>query len=500
MWPTNKKTKGCSPTSSDCVIWQGPDIECLNLCKGDTVSDVVAKLATELCNVLEILNIESYELTCFNITDCPPETFQELLQFLIERICALEGIDSESGGSGSGCPDCLVNIATCFYYTDELGNTQTTMQLQDYVTAIGNRVCGLATSIDTLNTTVANHENRIQALENGELPVQKSRGAEDEVQVTPNCLLTPGTPVPVSTLLAELEKEFCELIGATGKSGDIYTSILTQCTGLATDTQLAGSGTMGSIPGWFDEPKNLAEAFSNVWNTMCDVRSAIKNIQANCCPSACDDVDVTLTAALNAPTDLRLFFTGTVPPNFTECNPTGTLVTIEDTTGGKHTIQVPVLSNINNATGYQVDLTTSPVNPADDLTITAALCFRDPETGTECQSVATYVYINTSTCPSMIISPDEEQIDYQFNWTGAAATITVELLDSSGTVLIQSNVHVLAGPATVLGSFTGLTPSTGYRIRAKVTIGTTTTTCPFVAVSTLDPVCLPPSGVSASIN
>ena len=53
MIPSNNgKVEPCSHISSNCVIWQGPDISCINLCNGDTVSDVVAKLATELCNLV----------------------------------------------------------------------------------------------------------------------------------------------------------------------------------------------------------------------------------------------------------------------------------------------------------------------------------------------------------------------------------------------------------------------------------------------------------------
>ena len=40
MKPLNLDNKPCSPISSNCVVWQGPDIPCIQLCTGDTVSDV----------------------------------------------------------------------------------------------------------------------------------------------------------------------------------------------------------------------------------------------------------------------------------------------------------------------------------------------------------------------------------------------------------------------------------------------------------------------------
>ena len=53
MIPTSSSSdsNGCNNISSNCVIWQGPDISCINLCNGDTVSDVVAALAEKLCEL-----------------------------------------------------------------------------------------------------------------------------------------------------------------------------------------------------------------------------------------------------------------------------------------------------------------------------------------------------------------------------------------------------------------------------------------------------------------
>jgi hypothetical protein len=92
MKPLNYDNSPCSPISSNCVIWQGPDLHCIKLCTGDTVSDVIANLATELCTVMDQLSITNYDLSCFDLVGCKPETFQELLQFLIEQICLAQGI------------------------------------------------------------------------------------------------------------------------------------------------------------------------------------------------------------------------------------------------------------------------------------------------------------------------------------------------------------------------------------------------------------------------
>tara|TARA_R110002020_G_scaffold29814_4_gene94177 strand:- start:4235 stop:4747 length:513 start_codon:yes stop_codon:yes gene_type:complete len=55
----NDKRKGCITTSSDCVIWQGPNIECIDLCTGDSISTVVATLANELCALINAVQINA---------------------------------------------------------------------------------------------------------------------------------------------------------------------------------------------------------------------------------------------------------------------------------------------------------------------------------------------------------------------------------------------------------------------------------------------------------
>jgi len=156
MKPLNYDNSPCSPTSSNCVIWQGPDLDCIKLCKGDTISDVVESLATELCNVMDQLNITNYELSCFNLVSCPPKTFQELIQFLINKICEIQNIDSNATeNAATSCPDCLVSIATCFI-NDDSGFVNQTMQLIDYVTLIGQTLCNLINETVAVNLEITN--------------------------------------------------------------------------------------------------------------------------------------------------------------------------------------------------------------------------------------------------------------------------------------------------------------------------------------------------------
>ena len=494
MKPINNDNASCNPISSNCVIWQGADIPCINLCKGDTVSDVVFKLATELCAVLDQIDVTTLDLSCFNLTGCEPKDLQAFLQLLIDKICALEECCNQTPSTArTGCPDCTVNIAPCFYYQDAFGNQITTMQLTDYVTAIGNRVCDILNQIDIINQTLVNYNIRITALENAPAPTFTIP------TVTPNCVL-PSVPTEVQIVVDELEKQYCELVGSTGQPTDIYSAILQECPGLATSPVLGpGGGTMGSIPGWASPVFNLADSINNMWLTICDMRAAIVNIQNNCCPSGCDGVALNLSAVFEAPNTLRIYITGSIATGFNNCNVLGTLFTISDTLGGSFTYYIDVPTNLNNPGGVVIDLSTTPVNTSSNLTIQGNVCLCNPTTNAECCNYLSYLLINEASCPVLTLSPSIGTIGYSFTVVSGTATYTVQLYDNAGTTLIAQNVTAATGPTIVSGSFTSLSSSTPYKVRVLVTVGSSTTTCPFTPATTLPGPCLPPTSVSAVI-
>lgn len=159
--PTNTKKEGCATTSSNCVIWQGPELCCINLCPGDTVSDVVDKMAKKLCQLIEIVNPDNYDLSCITDAACGPGNFIDVIQLLIEQICMLRDAQgSEGGNSSSGCPDCEIAVAQCFQ--EQYGEV---MQMTDYVAALGVKICDQAITIQTQNTAIQQMLTRITNLE-----------------------------------------------------------------------------------------------------------------------------------------------------------------------------------------------------------------------------------------------------------------------------------------------------------------------------------------------
>lgn len=494
MKPINDDNPGCTPISSDCVIWQGPDIACINLCKGDSVSGVVYKLAEKLCEVLETLNIETYDISCLEIGNCGPEDFQALIQLLITKICELEGVTPTPAPNGTvGCPDCTVNIASCFYYDNPQGDQETTMQLTDYVTAIGNYICSIAGQIGTINGTLNSQNQRITALENAPAPTLNLPN------MAPVCVLPPSPLVPIDQVLIALEQQFCALRTATGEPNDIYAALLFQCAGLNQSPSLQGSGNMSDIAGWNSTVTNLAQGVENMWLTLCDIRAAVKSIQDVCCTGTnCDDLDIEVQGVLTSPTTLQLYFTGTFPSGFGECNQQGALVTITDSSNNSMNVYVQIPPNLNDPGGFQVNLSGSPLNTAENLVISVPLCFTDGES--QCAKTITDFVLNTTVCPPLGLTPTETTIDYNATYAGGAASIAVKLFDATGTVEISSQVTVVTGPTGISGTFSGLSAGIQYKVRMEITPtgSAAATICPFASVTTVPPACLPPVNVVAA--
>jgi hypothetical protein len=158
--PTNLGKKGCSPVSSECVIWQGDDIDCLQICNGDTISDVMFRLACMVCTIKDQLDVDTYDLECLNIAACDtPHTFREFMQFVIGKLCEfdLNGTPQEQQAQAEQ----IMTVASCF---QSGGLTQT---ISDYVAMIGQLVCEQQITIQDQQVAIENLISRVEALEGG---------------------------------------------------------------------------------------------------------------------------------------------------------------------------------------------------------------------------------------------------------------------------------------------------------------------------------------------
>lgn len=303
MKPLNLDNSPCSPISSNCVIWQGPDIPCIKLCTGDTISDVIFKLATELCAVLDTLHVTNYDLSCFNLVGCDPNDFQALIQFLIDQICALQAevtILSDPATSpivnqtksASASSTTLVTIAPCFVI-----NGVTVMTVSEYAQAIGTRVCSLVTQIATINNDIVNLDLRVTAIESTPPPVFTLPN------ITVNCdlsgtIVAPGS-YPMDAVLSALINDntfgYCALKSRTGEPSEIYAAVLSQC---IADSDLSLSfGTAFSVAyagSWIlsTDLNTAADAINNLWIVICDIYNYVSTFTISATNTSSIDVTI----------------------------------------------------------------------------------------------------------------------------------------------------------------------------------------------------------------
>jgi hypothetical protein len=292
MKPLNFDNSPCSPTSSNCVIWSGPDLPCISLCQGDSITDVVEKLATELCTILDTLNINSYDLDCFNLVNCAPQTFTDLINFLIVKVCELENIPVTSCSTGSsGCPtDCIVSVAPCFVV-----NGQTTMNLTDYVVAIGEKICAIIDVNNLQDIAITNLDDRVTILENTPPPVYTTPTMVMGCTID---ILNSGTTQGIDTVIRTFINDiWCSYVTATGTAGDLVAAVASQCIENTDMSKTYPAQTMSAAypTTWQTTPTTVADTIENIWVAICDLRNALNGLNV----VDTNTIDLTFNTATN---------------------------------------------------------------------------------------------------------------------------------------------------------------------------------------------------------
>lgn len=398
MLPTNSNTadQGCSPVSSNCVIWQGPNISCINLCTGDSVSEVVYKLATEVCAMKAQLDLSDVDFDCLVSaavgTPEPEHTLHVALELLINKVCDLDGIiNALQNNDGSVNLDFTVQIpsdASCFYTTDVNGDPVFSLAHSVFTKNIAKKVCQLNTLVNQHTSTLTNHEQRITTLETAET-------ASNDLMVTPVCVLPTSPDVPIATAFEALEQQFCNLRTVTGMPTALSAALTYQCQGLGQENALSVTGTMSSLTGWKSPVTTVADALQNMFITLCDMRAAVKDIQVNGgsgtgpagslnCSTILIDFAVTTNEARDQAT---IFFAGllTLPDDVTDCTSQGAKLTFSDSLGNKSIHYINVTSNKSNTAGTTFTLT--GLNTSLNYTVTLEGCFT--KNGNQCLKTVT---------------------------------------------------------------------------------------------------------------
>jgi hypothetical protein len=280
--------EGCTKTSSNCVIWQGPDLPCINLCSGDSVTDVIYALAEKLCEINDnMIDITGVDVTCLLTgTESAPVSVEDLFQLIINKTC--ESLACCNTTTDPGTP-VYYTLPACLQYVTPDGSLITTVELTEYLNLMAAAVCDIYLTISNLQTKIDNLDARVTALEFA------STTTGGTINITTQCASgpTPGVALPVQLAFYNFESKFCALTALLGTTAELNSFITQQCTDLDAAPQLADpTNTMAEIPGWVSTPTTVAQNLSNIWLVLCDLRAAV----ASCCtipPLACAPLPVT---------------------------------------------------------------------------------------------------------------------------------------------------------------------------------------------------------------
>lgn len=468
-------TSTCSPISSNCVIWQGPDIPCIQLCNGDTVSDVIAKLATQLCALIDQScecepDLSGLDLKCtLPVGGTAPQTLEATIQLIVDYVCSIQ-----PGGSTT-LPD--VALPPCLQFVDGLGNPVTALRLDLYAAYLANKICDILSSISIIQNTLSNHESRIVTLENCVLPCTPSTPLE--VQVLPQCVLSSTTLVNLSTLTLAIESAFCNFRSSVGTVPQLSAAIAQQCV-FGTSPTLSTSGTYGSLSGWQNTSSTLAQAVRNLWIVTCDMYSAVTDIKANCCTTGCASVTFAYTYSIvtdgfGVPTDVVLNFTGSsIPTTYNDCG-TSTLISIKDSNGSVITTTANISSLQFTPGGLSISLT--GLNVTSSISVTVNFCATDGVNS--CSEKMTQIIPLQIPCPTGVVTtPGINNVGVSFaNGLGTTPIYTIQIVDATTSVVAATSIVTLPGPSVNV-NLSGLASFTSYNVIITVQKDGSTIICP----------------------
>lgn len=437
-YASNSNKDECSPISSNCVIWQGPNLQCINLCKGDSISDVTYKLALEICQLKEDLGLSDIDLSCL-VEVCqtvpePEKTLANILQLLANKVCCLADLIDNLPGPGNNYEEPILNLPLCLQYSDGLGGTVTQLIHNQYTLRIATLLCAINTTVNSHTSELTDHETRITILENATTPV-----------LTINSCLA-GAVQDIDVALENLEHDWCDYRTVIGTPALLTEGVGRQCAALNTDRQLATGLPMSALTGWKASVANVGQSLSNLWLTICDLRSAIKIIQSTCCQVDCNSIKVDFSYKWIDKDTLVLYFfpKAAIPVPFYDCDTVqGNRFTLTDGLGNEAVVFMHfrksnypadltgIMDDLTNPTtyGYQTYVvadigTTTPLDVTTGLVLTGDACFTNGDiTCMKCVTKNIAAFVDDECC-TLTAKGSATTITYKVCYTPTNTTTT----------------------------------------------------------------------------
>lgn len=317
--------------SSNNVVWQGPKIPCLELCPGDSITEVVFNIATKLCTLVDdIENLKSLDLTC--IQGLCGENFKDfslrsIIELLLNNDCNLkELIDSVASQVGTKTGLVLDIDMKCFKQDliDICGVYPEILDINDILQILINRYCSSVTNINTIKTDIDELNAIITPILNPD-PLSSCPVIQYQEPVVTLSPLNTGTPLLLHNHIEQItDPAIKELQNKLGTTAEFQSAVSSGCY----NDYISANGIV-------QNPTNLYSALKNNDIIICDLLNRLDVIENSCLKPTCND--------------LKLGFVGSISSNIltlTFSHSNGTVIPLGFTDIGSDIIITDVLGNV----------------------------------------------------------------------------------------------------------------------------------------------------------
>lgn len=383
MKKVTSKISECVAMSSSCVEWQGQDIPCLGIKKGDCLTELMTVVVEKVCELAEPMDLSTISLQCIvdklGFEEPTQKTLLNILQLLVDGECHLKDlIDAINDGNSE--PPLVLDLG-CLAVFDSFGN-QLPYTEESVLQQIIVELCAQRSEIAELGGQIGNLQTQIDNL------------PEPYVEPTLNSCVY--TNKPTSQALALLAGDYCDYKTAIGDAPSISAAVSMQ----HPDFQAYYS----AFEGWITSPVTGADMWNNMQIVLGDLFLRT-NANEICCQGSCEDIKVGFEVETNEDnTRITLIYTevmGTsIPSGWVD---EGSVLTITDT--AKRERKYFNLNVGQNTESPELDISGFLVN--DELMLCLEVRLRNTTTDELCvKCVCRTFMITDSSCPVCRVAVD----------------------------------------------------------------------------------------------
>lgn len=352
MSPIDKAKGNCEIISSNCVEYQGVDLLSFSLCRGASISEVIAALDKNLYGIQSELDITNYDLTQFNVGRCTVTDTQSLIQFILDSVSQLE----DAVELYDGTKDSSVGYISITQSCSSLDMANKKVRIDTAINSIIERICSLSNSESSFAKTIETYAKNVASL--AEQVNNLANNFEEPYDKISNENIESGTPLSVDAFASAMATSVFAFIEKVGKDpiitqGNIFNwNLFNQ-----SETPLSDNNTDYSSLGLISTASTLSEVVKNQAVVIKDLRDYIKDIKTNYIDKMPVMFELESTANGDTQIDFKLsyeFFSATMNSIVVTAKVDSTSTVYSGTITPETTLSISGLSSIAGATNVNV--------------------------------------------------------------------------------------------------------------------------------------------------